>query len=346
VSQSEEVARPATAPDVSAPLSRDREPQRERGRDRGMSTHFERYGALGVLVITFIVFSILRPDTFPTTDNVKTLLISQGVVAVVTIGLLLPMAAGEFDLSIGFVVSFTGIVVGSLTAQHGWNTWPAIGVCVLVAIVLGLTNGLLVVGVGINSFIATLGTGTIVSGLTIWISNGEIIYQGLPDLIKDLAQTQLFGLQMPVYVMIVSAIVFAYILRNTPFGRYLYAVGGGRETARLAGVPTGRLIVIAFIGCALMSTLAGVLNTGLAGAAQPSAGDQYFLPAFAAAFLGATTFEPGRFNVVGTIIALFLLAVLVAGLQQLGAPFWVSPVFNGLALITAVGLSSIRRRGG
>jgi ribose transport system permease protein len=142
--------------------------------------------------------------------------------------------------------------------------------------------------------------------------------------------------------MIIAVIIFAFLLRSTPFGRSLYAVGGGREVARLAGLRTERLIVIAFAVSGLMAAAAALVGIGLGGSAHPDVGDQYLLPAYAAAFLGATAIEPGRFNVWGTVVAILLLAVLVAGVQQLGAPYWVSPVFNGLALIVAVGLARAR----
>ena len=132
---------------------------------------------------------------------------------------------------------------------------------------------------------------------------------------------------------------------HTPFGRYIYAVGGGREVARLAGINTDLLTILAFTLSGFMAGIAGVLETATVGAAHPDVGPQFLLPAFAAAFLGATTIQPGRFNVLGTVVALFLLAVGIGGFQQLGAPFWVSPVFNGTALLIAVGLA-VRRGSG
>ncbi len=307
--------------------------------------HLEPFAALALLIIIFVVFSAWLPDTFPTWSNVRTLLLTQDTLVLVTIGLLLPLAAGEFDLSIGFVFSFAGIEVAALTTVFGVPTAPAILITLASACLIGLVNGLLVVGVGINALIATLGTGTIVSGLITWISGGRVLGpQGFPPLLLAIGNAEWAGLQIPVFVMIGAGVTFAYIFRYTPFGRYLYAIGGGRVAARLSGVNTGRLTIVAFVGCAAIAALAGILQTGISTAAYPDAGNQFLLPAYATAFLGATAIEPGRFNVPGAFVAVFLLAALVDGLEQLGAPFWVSPVLNGLALITAVGLSVLRER--
>ena len=312
----------------------------------------ERFGAVGILLLTIGMFSLLRPNTFPTAVNAEAILVSQGVLALLVLGLLLPLATGEFDLSIGFVMSFCTVVVGSLTAFQGWNPILASIVTLLIALFIGAVNGLLIVYARISSFIATLGIGTVLSGLTIWISKGQIIgaamvqvggsERGLPAQVLWLGETEIFGVGLPVYLMVVSAVIFAIVMGHTQFGRFLYAVGGGREVARLAGLPTGRLIILAFMISSATSGFAAMVALGLFGSAHPDVGDQYLLPAFAAAFLGATTIEPGRFNVWGSLVAIFLLAILVAGLQQLGAPYWVSPVFNGIALIAAVALARSR----
>ncbi len=305
----------------------------------------ERFGALFVLVGLIVFFSLLLPATFPTYENLTTILTTQDVLAILAIGLLVPLAAGEFDLSIGFVLGFTGMEVAVLTGVLHWHPVPAIVLTLATAVFIGLINGLLVVRVGINAFIATLGVGTVLSGLTIWMSNGTVVYQGIPDLLLAIGRTQLLLLPLPVFYMIIVIIVFSYIMGHTPFGRYIYAVGGGREVARLAGINTDLLTILAFTLSGFMAGIAGVLETATVGAAHPDVGPQFLLPAFAAAFLGATTIQPGRFNVLGTVVALFLLAVGIAGFQQLGAPFWVSPVFNGTALLIAVGLA-VRRGSG
>jgi ribose transport system permease protein len=299
----------------------------------------DKWGAVAVLVAFAVVFSILRPDTFPTFQNLTTLLSTQAILAILAIGLLVPLASGEFDLSIGSALGFTAMLTAVLTGQVGLPTAVAIPVVLVVGLIVGLANGIAVVSVKINAFIATLGIGTILSGLTIWISNGNVVFQGIPKILLAIGRTQVFGLPLTVFYMIAVILLFWFVLEQTPYGRYIYAIGAGRETVRLAGLPTDRLRISAFVVSGAMAAVAGVLQTATVGSANPSAGPDFLLPAFAAAFLGATTIRPGRFNVRGAIVALFLLAVGIAGLQQLGAPFWVSPVFNGAALLVAVGLA-------
>jgi ribose transport system permease protein len=309
---------------------------------RTLGRVLERFGALIVLVVSAVVFSALRPQTFPTTVNLTSILLSQSMLALITMGLLTVLAVGEFDLSLGYVVDFCTMLFGVLTSYHNWNWFPAMVVTLIAGAASGVVNGVLVVRFRIHSFIATLGTGTVLSGVTIWLTNGQIIDEGLPKQVIWLGQENILGIGFPIYLMAIAVIIFAFLLRSTPFGRSLYAVGGGREVARLAGLRTERLIVTAFVLSGVMAAAAALVGIGLGGSAHPDVGDQYLLPAYAAAFLGATAIEPGRFNVWGTVVAILLLAVLVAGVQQLGAPYWVSPVFNGLALIVAVALARAR----
>ena len=303
----------------------------------------DRWGALAVLVVLTIVFSLLRPDTFPTFQNLTTILSTQAILAILAIGLLVPLASGEFDLSIGSNLGFTAMMTAVLAGLAGIPTPIVIPFVLIAGVIIGLANGVAVVVLRINAFIATLGIGTILSGLTIWLSNGNVVFQGIPKNLLAIGRTQVAGLPLTVFYMALVVLMFWYILEQTPFGRYIYSIGAGRETVRLAGLPTDQLRIAAFVVSGVMASVAGVLQTATVGSANPSAGSDFLLPAFAAAFLGATTIRPGRFNVFGAIVALFLLAVGIAGLQQLGAPFWVSPVFNGAALLVAVGLAAARR---
>jgi ribose transport system permease protein len=312
----------------------------------------ERYGAVGILLLAILVFSLLRPETFPTVANLKAILVSQSVLALLCLGLLVPLAAGEFDLSIGFAMSFFTMLLGALTAFQRWDPVVAMVATILVALLIGLVNGILVVRFRVNSFIATLGVGTILSGITIWISNGQIIGAamvttsgtqiGIPDAVLFLGDTRIYDIRLPIFLMLIAAVVMWLVLGHMQFGRFLYAVGGGREVARLAGLRTDLLIVAAFMISSALAGFTSIVALGLFGSAHPDVGNQYLLPAFAACFLGATAIQAGRFNVWGTLVAIFLLAVLVAGFQQLGAPFWVTPVFNGLALVVAVALARSR----
>lgn len=309
---------------------------------RSASSFFAKYALAMVLILVVIVFSALRPDTFATYSNLVAILSSQTVLLVLALGALFPFVAGEFDLSVGFVLGFSSMLLSVLTVEQGVPVPIAIVLAIAAGAVFGGINAYLVLKLHINAFIATLASGTVLQGLTLWLSKGRVI-AGLPESIPDFGRAQLWGMPIIVYIAVLLAVVVAFVLERMPVGRYLYATGSGRAAARLAGVRTKPLLASAFIFSGFMAGLAGVLQTTILGAANPDVGEQYLLPVFAAIFLGATAIRPGRFNAAGTVLALLLLAVGIAGLSQFGAPLWVSPVFNGLALIIAVALA-VRRR--
>ena len=274
-----------------------------------------RYTLLGVLILVVVAFSLAKPDTFPTYTNLVSILSSQTVLLTLALGALFPLIAGEFDLSVGFALGFTAMLLAVLSGKHGVPLVPAIVLAVLCGGVIGAVNAALVLRLRVNAFIATLASGTVLQGLTLWVSDGQVV-ANLPAGLSDIGRTQIADMPVLVFVVAAMALVVGLLLEKTPAGRYLYATGLGREAARLAGVKTGMLLAGAFV---LSGLLAGVAPR------NPAAN------------------RPGRFNVGGTVLALLLLATGIAGLSQLGAPLWVSPVFNGLALIIAVALA-VRRR--
>jgi ribose transport system permease protein len=300
-------------------------------------------GGLYVLVVLFIVFSLLRPETFPTVLNIRTMLISQAFLGITALGLLFPAVNNEFDLSLGFLSGFVGVLVAWLSAVQGWSVWPAVAAGVAAAVLVGFINGYLVVKIGIVSLIATLGIGTLVSGLTLWVSGGRVIFEMRDDLIA-IGRTRWLDLQVPVYVMLLMYVVAAYIFHMTAVGKHMYANGGNRDAARMSGIATDRLTWMSLVVSGTLAGIGGILYLANIGAGSPEAGEDLLLPSFAAIFLGSTLITPGKFNVAGTATALALLVVLVNGIQQLGAPHWVQPVFNGLALVLAVAVATIRGR--
>jgi ribose transport system permease protein len=304
-------------------------------RGRGVGRFLNYYGVVLALVVFVVFFSVLLPHTFFSTGNFVTMLTSQAVLLIVALGLTIPLSTGEFDLSIGSVVAFAGVMLAVLTGNLHWPTYLALLVVAVAGVIVGVVNGMFVVAFGVNAFIATLGTSTVLAGLTLAVSGGQIVSLGSQG-ITSFANAQLAGFSTPVFVAFAIAFALWYVYEHTPVGRYLFFVGEGREVARLAGIRVGRLRWGAFIASALLCTLAGTLAVGNLGAAVPSVGGSYLLPAFAAAFLGATTLRPGRFNAWGTVVALYLLETGVTGLQLLGASSWVEQVFNGSALVVAV----------
>jgi ribose transport system permease protein len=297
------------------------------------------YGAVFVLVVMVIVFSILIPDTYPTWRNAKAILTSESTVLMVSLGLLVPAVVGEFDLSVGAMVAFASIEMALLSASMVWPL--ALVLTLLSAVAIGLVSGVLVVKIGVNSFIATLGMSTLLGGGSLWISGGAAVTENIPESVTNLGQNELFGIPLPVIYVAILAVVLWYGFNHMPIGRKLYATGGNRVAAELSGVRTKKLVIGAFVLSAAVAALAGVVTMMQAGSGSPSVGPELLLPAFAAVFLGSTTIIPGRFNVVGTVVGILLLAVGVSGLQQLGAEYYVVPLFNGGVLLVAVALSRI-----
>lgn len=300
-----------------------------------------RFGVVGVLIALIVFFTIKNSTTFPTVANAQTIAGDNSILMVAALAGLLPLIVGEFDLSIGNMLGLSSVILGNLSSHHNMGLWPALAITLAVGLAAGITNGLLITQFGISSFIATLGMGTILGGIVLYISGGEIIYTGLPQGLLTFAQNLWFGVPRVTWVAIAMILAIWYLAEHTPTGRRLYAVGMGRDAARLSGVRPKPLIVAAFAFSGTMSALAGALELGRVGAAHPEIGPEFLLPALAAAFLGATTIRPGRFNVIGTTVAVILVAVGITGLQLNGAPFWVEPIFNGGILVLAVGLSRV-----
>jgi len=294
----------------------------------------EKYATLLLLVLLGIGFSVAT-NRFLTLDNLTNLLVVQAVIACVAFAAIIPLIAGEFDLSLGNMIGFI-TMLGAVLGDAGHDAAVVIPTMLAAGVIIGFLNGFLTVYFEISSFIATLGTGILLSGFTFALSGGQVIYSGVPPFVTYVGQEHFLGLGITVWLTVVLALILLYVTEHTPFGRKLYAIGGSERVAFLAGIRTGRMKIIAFTAAGLMISIGAIFNLGQSGAANPGFGPDLLLPAYAAAFLGVTTYRPGYYNVPGSIIAILLLAVGFNGLNLLGAPFWVQPIFNGAVLILAV----------
>ena len=303
-----------------------------------VGAQLQKYALLVALVSLVAVFSVLRPDTFFTTDNLTTILSIQATAAMLALGVTLVLIIGEFDLSVASVMGLSASLIAYLTTEHGAPVLLACLVALAMATVVGLVNAVLVVGAGLNSFIVTLAVGTLVQGLAIGIA-GSVTIGGLPTSLTYPFQSRFLGVQAAFFYMLVVAIVLYLVVGRMPAGRSMFFTGNARAAAELAGVRTARVRVVVMMTAGLLAGAAGVMFVGQTGAASPSIADPYLLPAYAAGFLGATAFTPGRFNVWGAVWAVYLLAVGTTGFQFLGLDNWVINVFNGGVLVLAVGLS-------
>jgi ribose transport system permease protein len=308
---------------------------------------FRNIGAVYVLLGTIAVFSIWVPSTFPTLATVQQVFNGNAIIAILGLSLLIPLSAGVFDLSIAYNATLSGVMCTKLIVAGVPLPW-AILVALCAALGVGLLNAVVVVVMRVDSFIGTLATGSLVLALVTWVT-GDLVIQG-PALLNGaflkIGQGVIGGFIYPVfYVLVVAAIVW-YVLEATATGRRLYATGFNYRAARLAGVQTERLRFAALLASALFAGVAGVVLASTLGDGDPTSGTAFLLPAFAAAFLGATQLRGGRFNVPGTLVAVLLLGTGVAGLGLASAAQWAQDMFTGVVLIAALAVTGVQRRAG
>lgn len=302
------------------------------------------YGLVILMVFLIGLFSVLLPNTFPTMLNVRSIVSDKAIIALLSLGAMIPMAAGRIDLTVGYGIVLWHVLAISLQTMLGLP-WPiAVAVVLLLGAVTGFLNGLLVEVAKIDSFIATLGTGTVLYALALWHTGGRQMVGLLPDGFYALNTTFVFGLPITGYYLLAITIVMWVVLEYTPVGRYLYAIGANQRAAQLNGIPTRKYVIGAFVASGTMTALAGVLLASKLRIGQASVGLEFLLPALVGAFLGSTTIKPGRVNVWGTIVGVVILAVGISGIQQFGGSFWVEPLFNGVTLLIAIGIAGYAQR--
>ena len=295
----------------------------------------DRLSGLYLWAIIIVVFAIWVPSTFLSSGTLHSVASGQAVVSMLAIGLMVPMVAGAFDLSIGSNINLAVIVVLVLQTQQHWGMWPSIAVAILVGTAIGVVNGFIVVKLRVDSFIATLGTASIILAFESIISGQSQPFPSTQHAWTELTQANVFGFQIVVLYMLILAVIAWWFLEHTPAGRYLHAIGGNAEAARLSGIRVGMWVWLSLI---ISGTVAGIAGVFYASQDGPSLtfGPALLLPAFAAVFLGSTQLRPGRFNVWGTLLAIYVLATGVQGLQLVTGVQWLNDMFNGIALIAAV----------
>lgn len=305
----------------------------------------ERYGGVALLIVLIIVFSFTSSQFF-TSQNFIGIAGNQAVQGLLSIGLLFPLACGVFDVSVSGIMTLSVVAVTWLfQITNGSMPIPLAIVIVLgAAVAAGLVNAGLIVKLGIDPFIATIGTSSIFEGLSQIMGNGETITMHIPAAFVSFGEAKIGSIPVAVIITLVVAIIVWYILAQTPGGRLIYATGAARDAARLSGIRTNRVLACAYIASALGAAMAGIIFAAQQGAGAPGVGESFLLPAYATVFLGGTILKPGRFNVWGLIVAILIIAVGINGLELLGGPFWIQDLFEGGALIGAVALSTARSR--
>lgn len=302
------------------------------------------YGTIIVLVAMLVVFSLAAPRTFATLGNFRNIFNDMAIGTIVAAGLTVPLVAGDFDLSIGYVASFCGLlIVGILSA--GLLPIPlAIVVVIAVGTLIGVVNGLIVSKIGVNAFIATLGTGTVVVGLNYAYSGGIPIQLTQAREFTDIAIGRIFGIPHLVVIAAGVLVILWIILNRTVQGQHIRAIGVSAESARRVGVAVDRSRIVAFAIASTCASIGGILIASNLGSGQVTAGDGFMLTSFSAAFLGSAALREGQFHILGTLIGVLTVAVGNNGLAMIGAPIFTQFVFAGTLLVVAVALGAIGRR--
>jgi ribose transport system permease protein len=309
-----------------------------------------RFGTIFSLVVLLVIFSIARADVFPTVDNLLNIMNQVSILGTMAFGLTVCLVMGLFDLSIAAMATLGGYVATFLLVTYPDTIGVPLAVCISLgaAAIIGVGNGLIVSYLGISAFIATLATGSIITGSMLGISNSKTIITGIPDEFMIIGQGAIYGVSNPILIMLAVGLLLWVVLEHTQLGRHLYAIGGSAEASRLSGIAVKRYAPIALAICAVCAALGGLMAASVLGAGRPQGvGDGYLLNAFAAVFIGASSLRPGKFHIVGTLIGVMLIGLINNGLSIMGVATYWQYIVQGVLLIIALfsaGLLTMRRR--
>lgn len=302
--------------------------------------------AVWMLLLVCVIIA-LQSSVFLTKSNLLAVLLEASVTALLAAGQTFVILLGEIDLSDGAVLGLSGGVM-ALLLSHGHSLTLALVVGLLVGGGCGLINGLLVTVTRMPSFIATLGTMSAISGITLEIMHGNPVTV-LDNGFDRIGQSSPGGIPFPVYITVAVFIVFGLILARTRFGRFVYATGDNPDAARLSGVPVARVKVLAFVISGLLSAVAAIIITARLSDADPNAGSGLELEAIAAVIIGGTSLLGGRGNIVGTFIGALILGVIDNGLNLLNVSPFLESIVQGGVILFAVFLdrnvTSLRQLG-
>lgn len=303
----------------------------------------ERYGLIVAWIVIILVLGAFKPAQMFAWNSYASMLGSNAMVVVLTLALIIPLTTGDFDLSVAATMGLSSMIIAVLNVQQGVPIVGAIVAALVVGAAIGAVNAFFILYFRVFSLIVTLGTGYFVAGLVLWVSNSGTIAGVSMDLVKAVILTRLFGIPIGFYYAAILTLIVWYLFQHTSLGRRMLFVGRGREVARLSGVNVTRVRAGALIASSVIAAFAGVLYTGMRGVADPSSALAFLLPAFAAAFLGSTAIYPGRFNAIGSFVAVYFLSTGIMGLNFLGVDSFVQNLFYGGGLVIAVAISQLIR---
>lgn len=300
---------------------------------------WDRYGILAVLVILVILMSATAPN-FMSFDNGLNVARAVSINAILAAGMTLVILTAGIDLSVGSVVALTGVASVLLWTAGA----PAIvAVCggIIVGALTGLVNGSLIAYLGLPAFIITLGALTYIRGFSYSLTDAQPLIAS--DLgFRGMGNGAIAGIPTPVVLMLLVYAILWFVLERTTFGRHIYAIGGNREAARLAGINVKWTLVRVYLIMGACAGLAGVVFAARVESGQPRAGEGYELDAIAAVVLGGTSLMGGRGRIMGTLIGALIIGVLSNGLVLMNVPFFYQLVVKGLVIVLAVGIDGLK----
>jgi ribose transport system permease protein len=301
--------------------------------------------ALPMLFVVMLLIFASTAKGFWSGQNIRIVIGTQAPLVILAVAAMMPLVVGQFDLSVAAIAGISGIVAVTTIARFHAPLGVGILVALVISALIGLFNGVMVAFVNLNAFIVTLGVSTVLQGVAQGYTGGSVLSGVNINALETSLAGNVDGIPKGVFWILPIALIAWYLLEQTPFGRHLRSIGSNAGAARLLGIPTRGLTLSTFVMSGVLGGLAGVALVAQSGSADPSVTlGTDLLPALAAAFLGASAFLPGLFNVAGTVLAIFFVAFLVDGLQYLGAQPWTSPVIDGAVLIGAITVSYLLRR--
>lgn len=302
-----------------------------------------KFGTIIGMAIMFIAFSIAVPDIFPTPLNMVNIINQASLAAIIAGGLTMALIVGEMDLSIAYMASFAGVFVTGLMVNQHLPMGLSIIITLAACTALGLLNGFIITKLRVNAVVATLGTGSIIVGLTFAYAQGVPIASGLPPSFQQLAIGKTIGIPNNILIMIIVLTLLWLFLNYTEKGIQLRATGGNPQASRLSGIKVDSIKMLGLCIASFCAGVTGILLASLIGSGTSAAADGYMMPAFAAVFLGSATLKDGDFHIIGTLIGVFFIQIGFNGLAIFGAPTFAQYFFRGGILVIAVGLSSVAR---
>lgn len=307
-----------------------------------------KYLLMIVAVIVFVFFSAIQPK-FCSIRNVMSIINSAAITAMMAIGMTIVMETGEMNLAVGAEATIAAAVVGKILEGPNFNNYfIAVIIGLLAALCVGGLNALFVVKIGIPSFIGTIAMTTFINGFIKIVTGNRYMYsQYWPKSFTFLGQGKLFNLvPMPVIVLLVVAVLTIIMQDRTRFGRYINSVGVSPTACKNVGINSRRTVVSAYLLCALITGLCGIVLSSETKTVSPTLGSDLSMQVFAAVMMGATFLRPGRYNIQGTIVAALLLAIISNGTVSIGAADYVDDLIQGIVILLAVGFISMTHKGG